>query len=396
MGAHEIPMTQIRHTPSILGEADLLKTIQLMPGVQAGMEGFAGMYVRGGGPDQNLVMLDGIPVYNADHLLGVFSIFTPEAVKNTTLFKSSFPARYGGRLSSIVDVRTNDGDMHKYHGAFSIGLLTDKLHIEGPIWKERTSFSFSARAIPTLFFKNLIVDKDDTYSDKYNYYFYDVNAKVNHKFSDRSRIFLSFYKGKDHYHYDSDYHGDNYDNSIKNYSKDNSHLNWGNTIAYGRWNYVFNSKLFCNTTVSYNKYEMGLDGNIEDTYTVANKVQDRYYYSSKFNSGIRDWSARMDFDYTPMPQHHIKFGAEYIHHTFRPGIATSKIQDIDNGALQEDTVYNTSNSHAMRGQEISLYAEDNFNVNARLSLNAGVRTSLFHTQGKSYYSLQPRLSARYE
>ncbi len=396
MGAHEIPMTQIRHTPSILGEADLLKTIQLMPGVQAGMEGFAGMYVRGGGPDQNLVMLDGIPVYNADHLLGVFSIFTPEAVKNTTLFKSSFPARYGGRLSSIVDVRTNDGDMHKYHGAFSIGLLTDKLHIEGPIWKERTSFSFSARAIPTLFFKNLIVDKDDTYSDKYNYYFYDVNAKVNHKFSDRSRIFLSFYKGKDHYHYDSYYHGDNYDNSIKNYSKDNSHLNWGNTIAYGRWNYVFNSKLFCNTTVSYNKYEMGLDGNMEDTYTVANKVQDRYYYSSKFNSGIRDWSARMDFDYTPMPQHHIKFGAEYIHHTFRPGIATSKIQDIDNGALQEDTVYNTSNSHAMRGQEISLYAEDNFNVNARLSLNAGVRTSLFHTQGKSYYSLQPRLSARYD
>lgn len=171
MGAHEIPMTQIRHTPSILGEADLLKTIQLMPGVQAGMEGFAGMYVRGGGPDQNLVMLDGIPVYNADHLLGVFSIFTPEAVKNTTFFKSSFPARYGGRLSSIVDVRTNDGDMHKYHSAFSIGLLTDKLHIEGPIWKERTSFSFSARAIPTLFFKNLIVDKDDTYSDKYNYYF---------------------------------------------------------------------------------------------------------------------------------------------------------------------------------------------------------------------------------
>ena len=197
MGAHEIPMTQIRHTPSILGEADLLKTIQLMPGVQAGMEGFAGMYVRGGGPDQNLVMLDGIPVYNADHLLGVFSIFTPEAVKNTTLFKSSFPARYGGRLSSIVDVRTNDGDMHKYHGAFSIGLLTDKLHIEGPIWKERTSFSFSARAIPTLFFKNLIVDKDDTYSDKYNYYFYDVNAKVNHKFSDRIDIGASwvFYTG---------------------------------------------------------------------------------------------------------------------------------------------------------------------------------------------------------
>lgn len=145
MGAHEIPMTQIQHTPSVLGEADLLKTIQLMPGVQAGMEGFSGLYVRGGGPDQNLILLDGIPVYNADHLMGVFSIFTPEAVKKVTLFKSSFPSRYGGRLSSIVDVRTNDGDMNRLHGAISVGTLTSKLHVEGPIVKGRTSFSLSAR-----------------------------------------------------------------------------------------------------------------------------------------------------------------------------------------------------------------------------------------------------------
>lgn len=394
MGAHEIPMAQIRSTPSILGEADLLKTIQLLPGVQAGMEGFSGMYVRGGGPDQNLVLLDGIPVYNADHMLGIFSIFTPDAVKNTTLFKSSFPARYGGRLSSIVDVRTNDGDMHRYHGALSIGALTDKIHIEGPIWKERTSFSFSARAIPTVFFKSLIVDKDENYSDKYNYYFYDVNAKVNHKFNDRSRLFLSFYKGKDHYHYDS-YDGSTNDNIYKSYYKDNSHLNWGNTIAYGRWNYVFNSKLFCNTTLSYNNYEMSLDGEMEDTYMAGKQILNKYHYSSRFSSGIRDWSARMDFDYTPIPQHHIKFGAEYIYHTFRPGVSTSKIQDVDDGTVQQDTIYNTSSSREMHGQEISLYAEDNFNVSDDLSLNAGVRTALFHTQGKSYYSVQPRLSARY-
>ena len=161
------------------------------------------LYVRGGGPDQNLILLDGIPVYNADHLLGVFSVFTPEAIKNTTLYKSSFPARYGGRLSSIVDIRTNDGDMHHYHGALSVGTLTDKLHFEGPIWKGHTSFSLSARATHTAFFKNLIVDKDDYYADKYNYYFYDINAKVNHKFNDRSRLFIGFYKGKDHYHFDT-------------------------------------------------------------------------------------------------------------------------------------------------------------------------------------------------
>lgn len=397
MGAHEIPMAQIKNTPSILGEADLLKTIQLMPGVQAGMEGFAGMYVRGGGPDQNLVLLDGIPVYNADHLLGVFSIFTPEAIKNTTLFKSSFPARYGGRLSSIVDVRTNDGDMHRYHGTLSIGLLTDKLHLEGPIWKGRTSFSLSARAIPTVFFKNLIVDKDEDYADKYNYYFYDINAKVNHKFSDRSRVFLGFYNGKDHYHFDSS-DSNTYINSPSNKTayRDKSNLNWGNTIGYARWNYVFNNRLFSNTTVSYNRYRMSLNQDMEDTDIYQDKVYNRYQYFSEFSSGIRDWSLRMDFDYTPMPQHHIKFGAEYIHHTFLPGVSTSKMQDIEQGVIQEDTVYNTSSSREMRGQEVSLYAEDNFNLNSRLSVNAGVRASLFHTQGKSYFSVQPRLSARYD
>ncbi len=402
MGANEIPMAQIKNTPSILGEADLLKTIQLMPGVQAGMEGFSGMYVRGGGPDQNLVLLDGIPVYNADHLLGVFSIFTPEAVKNVTLFKSSFPARYGGRLSSIVDVRTNDGDMKKYHGAISIGLLTDKLHIEGPIIKGKTSFSLSARAMPTAFFKNLIVDKDDDspnvhYADKYNYYFYDMNAKLNHKFNDRSRLFLGFYRGKDHYHYDSreDYPG-NSSNIDTRYYDNKNHLNWGNIIGYARWNYVFNNRLFGNTTFSYNSYQMTLTGSLDDVKYRNNQLMDRNHYNSKFHSGIRDWSARMDFDYTPVPEHHIKFGGEFIYHTFSPGVSTSKMQEIENGMAQTDTLYNTSTSRDMNGQEFSIYAEDNLVLSDRLSLNAGVRFSLFHTQEKSYFSAQPRLSARYD
>ena len=178
MGAIDIPMKQIRNTPAILGEADLLKTIQLMPGVQAGVEGFSGLYVRGGGPDQNLILLDGIPIYNADHLLGVFSIFTPEAMKKVTLFKGSFPARYGGRLSSIVDIRTNDGDMQNYHGTVSIGLLTSKLHLEGPIIKDKTSFCLTGRRT----YLDLIARPFLPDDKKYNYYFYDINAKVNHKF----------------------------------------------------------------------------------------------------------------------------------------------------------------------------------------------------------------------
>ncbi|WP_297642738.1 TonB-dependent receptor [uncultured Bacteroides sp.] len=406
MGAHEIPMEQIKHTPTLLGEADLLKTIQLMPGVQAGMEGFAGMYVRGGSPDQNLVMLDGIPVYNADHLLGVFSIFTPEAVKNTTLFKSSFPARYGGRLSSVVDVRTNDGDMQRYHGALSIGGLTDKLHIEGPIRKGQTSFSLSARITPTIFLPNGFGAGSDSWSNstyeyhernRGNYYFYDINAKLNHKFNDRNRLFLGFYTGKDLYSIQSECHTkQTADASRLNINKDNSRLSWGNTIAYARWNHVFNNQLFGNATLSYNQYSMNLKGSMEDTDLVHKQIKNQYSYRSHFASGIRDWSARMDFDYAPMPQHHIKFGMELIHHTFRPGVSTSKIQEIDEGTMQEDTLYHTSSARIMHGQELSFYAEDNCSVTDRLSLNAGVRAVLFHTQGKSYHSLQPRLSARYD
>lgn len=396
MGAIEIPMAQIQNTPSILGEADLLKTIQLMPGVQAGMEGFSGLYVRGGGPDQNLILLDGIPVYNADHLLGVFSVFTPEAVKSTTLYKSSFPARYGGRLSSIVDVRTNDGDMQRYHGTLSVGTLTDKLHLEGPIWKNRTSFSLSARGTHTAFFKNVIVDKDDNYADKYNYYFFDINAKVNHKFNDRSRLFLGFYKGKDHFHFENT-ETDGYINisDYTNLYKSKNQLNWGNTIAYGRWNYVINNRLFCNTTVSYNNYRMTMNQYTHDSHSYKSQLTERHSYFSEFSSGIGDWSVRTDFDFTPAPQHHIKFGAEYIHHTFRPGISTSMIQEVKNGEPLDDTIYDTNDNRVLRGQEVSLYAEDNLNLNSHLSLNAGVRASLFATQGKSYYSVQPRLSTRY-
>ena len=315
MGAHEIPMAQIQHTPAVLGEADILKTIQLMPGVQAGTEGFSGLYVRGGGPDQNLILLDGIPVYNADHLLGVFSIFTPEAVKKVTLFKSSFPARYGGRLSSIVDVRTNDGDMKRYHGALSIGTLTDKIHLEGPIVKDRTSFSLSGRTTHTAFMGKAFSSD----GDEFNYYFYDLNAKVNHKFNDRSRLFLSFYHGKDHYHYNFK---ESYGTSDCYESKNG--LNWGNTIVAGRWNYVFTNKLFSNTTVAFNSYRMILKGRAKEENIYSSSQSYFYQYDSEYRSGIRDWSFRTDFDYTPIPSHHIKFGVEYLYHTFRPETNTSK------------------------------------------------------------------------
>lgn len=394
MGAHEIPLTQIQHTPAVMGEADVLKTIQLMPGVQAGVEGFSGLYVRGGGADQNLILMDGIPVYNADHLLGIFSIFTPEAVKSVTLYKSSFPARYGGRLSSIVDVRTNDGDLKDYHGSLSLGTLTSKLHLEGPIRKDRTSFSVSARGTHTSLLLPLFTSKDD----KYRYYFYDLNAKLSHRFNDHSRLFLYAYHGQDQFRwtYKESYHTayPNGGTEYTSHSKNATQMLWGNTIVAGRWNHVFGSRLFGNATVAYNSYRMRI-GNYNNENDVYPTYSNRQDFSFHYRSGIRDWSIRTDFDYTPSPAHDIKFGMEYLYHIFRPESSHTRIKESNAGETMQDTLYVSPSNHWLRGHEVSLYAEDDLSLSSRLSMNLGVHLSLFHTQGKSYFSAQPRASARY-
>lgn len=383
MGAIEIPITQIKKTPSILGEADVMKAIQMMPGVQAGVDGSAGLYIRGGGPDQNLILLDGVPIYNVDHMFGFFSVFTPEAVKKVTLFKSSFPARFGGRLSSVVDVRTNDGDMEKYHGTFSIGLLTSKVNLEGPIVKGKTSFNISARRS----YLDLIAKPFMPDDEKYSYYFYDINAKINHKFSDRSRLFLSVYNGKDHF-------SANFDDTTD--FKDGNNMNWGNTIVSARWNYIFNNRLFSNTTVAFNNYNMDINTYTHNQYPNNQNILLINRYSANYSSGISDWNYQIDFDYNPTPTHHIKFGTGYLYHRFRPEVMTSKITDQENETIQRDTVYNSISNSQIEGHEISAYAEDNFQICSRLRINYGLHLSLFHVQKQNYFSLQPRLSARYQ
>ena len=384
MGAQEIPIAQIKNTPSILGEADVMKTIQLMPGVQAGVEGSAGLYVRGGGPDQNLILLDGVPVYNVDHLFGFFSVFTPEAVKKVTLFKSSFPARFGGRLSSVIDVRSNDGDMKKYHGTLSVGLLSSKIQLEGPIIRDKTSFNISARRSYIDLIAKPFMPKDD----KISYYFYDINAKINHKFSDRSRLFLNFYNGKDSYYFKTT------DSSSSMY-KDKMSLNWGNTIATARWNYIFNQKLFSNTTVAYNKYRMDANSTVYTKTNLIESISESNYHSN-YHSGICDWSYLIDFDYNPTPAHRIKFGAGYLHHDFRPELATSKIQEKEDGITKQDTLYNSISNSTIQAHEVSAYIEDNFDIGSRLRMNVGLHLSMFRVQKRNYFSAQPRVSVRYQ
>lgn len=386
-GAVDIPVAKIKNTPTILSEPDVMKTIQLIPGVQAGVEGSAGLYVRGGSPDQNLILLDGVPIYNVDHVLGFFSVFTAEAVKKVTLFKGSFPARFGGRLSSVVDVRTNDGDMKRFHGSISLGLLTTKLNIEGPINKNKTAFNVSLRRSYLDWVSRPFMDDDL----KGGYYFYDINAKVNHKFSDKNRLFLSFYHGNDYYNISS-YEEWNEEESRKGetITHDKISMRWGNMLMAARWNNVVNNKLFSNTTVAFNEYRLNMDARSLWKYKAENNS-----YHTNYNSGIRDWSFQTDFDYTPHPEHHIKFGATYLYHNFRPEVMTSKVSNITAEA-RADTLYKGISNSQLYAHEVSVYAEDNVDLSPRLRANIGLHLSGFHVQGKTYASLQPRLALRYQ
>jgi outer membrane receptor for ferrienterochelin and colicin len=386
MSAVEIPMNLIKNTPTLFGEADVLKTIQLMPGVQSGVEGFSGIHVRGGGPEENLLLLDGIPLYNTEHLLGLFSIFQPEAVKKVTLFKGSFPARYGGRTSSIIDVRTNDGNMQETHGTIGVGLLSDKFHLEGPIFKGKTSYSISARGMHTLLFDRVLA----MFKIPANYFFYDLNGKLTQKFGDRDRLFLNVYNGKDAFYYKD--RGNI--TLLENVSWDNkTRINWGNTLASLRWNHVFNGRLFANATGAWTRYRMIME------YSASEKDHStappgHYNYLFDYRSGLEDVTGKIDFDYTPGPRHQVKFGVEYIYHTYVPETLTHVEHESSAGKTLLDTTFTNTKKGNRYGHEISFYAEDDFMIGNRLTLNPGIRLAMFVTSGRRYLAPEPRMSAK--
>ncbi len=387
MSSIEVPLKQIQNTPVILGEADVIKAIQMMPGVQGGVEGFAGMHVRGGGPDENLVLLDGIPIYNMNHMLGLFSIFQPEAVKKATLYKGAFPARYGGRVSSILDIRTNDGNMKETKGMFSVGLLSDKFHLEGPIIKDRLSYSISARGMHTFFFEPVLrLALKDVY---YNYFYYDLNGKMTWRISDNDRLYFGVYSGADRLNAK---YNDSY--SDGSFSINNLGLRWGNNVASVRWNHVFGNRLFANTTLAFNRYKMRTGSVTNENMIQGSDYEIRYKYDSEYNSGIRDYSAKIDFDYNPSPSHLIKFGTEYIFHNFIPESLTFAENEVHKGEQQVDTTLNVFDAKTYHGNELSVYAEDDIRIGEHLTVNPGVRLSWFNTEGKSYVSAQPRASAK--
>ena len=392
MSVVELPVQQIKSIPTLFGEADVLKAIQLLPGVQNGSEGSAGMYVRGGGPDENLLLLDGVPVYNVNHMLGFFSVFNPDALKNVTLYKGSFPAHFGGRLSSVVDIRMKEGDMQKYHGNASIGLISSKFNFEGPIVKDKLSFNLSYRRTygdllikPALWIASWSTPEISKLS--VGYYFYDFNAKLNWKISDKDRLYLSFYTGDDAIYFgvkNKDFMSDStqYTHRIK------LNWKWGNKVAALRWNHVVSQKLFMDASVNYTQYRHNLGMNLteEDTYLPTNTVS-KNVFDMVYKSGINDLTAKVDFDYTPLPNHEIRFGGNYTYHIFRP-----EVQSIQMSESQQSLVDTVTGSPNVYAHETALYAEDNMTLGDIFRMNLGVHYSTFTVEGKTYQSVQPRVS----
>lgn len=365
MSTIEIPVEQIKSIPALFGEKDVLKVIQLMPGVQKGSEGSAGFYVRGGGPDQNLIILDDATVYNANHLFGFFSLFNGDAIKSIELVKGGFPARYGGRLSSVLEMQMKDGNKEKMTGEVGIGLISSRINLEGPIKKGKSSFLVSGRRtyIDALIYPFLPRD------NKTGYFFYDLNAKYHHIIDEKNRLFISGYFGKDKFYFR--------DVSDANDRSEIS-LRWGNATTTARWNHLFNEKLFANTSLIFTDFKLRIGQQDKD--------QGEELYSLQYDSGIRDLSAKIDFDYHPTSKHYIRFGAVSTAHFFTPKALVMEGVYVDQPIRDRDV---------QRALEQAIYVEDDWSISKLMKINFGVRLSHYAHEGKNYLRPEPRFSGRY-
>lgn len=344
MGVNTLTAEQVKKLPVIFGETDILKAIQLLPGVQSAGEANAGFYVRGGGPDQNLILLDEAVVYNSGHLFGFFSIFNSDAIKNATLTKGGIGANYGGRLSSVLDVTMNDGNNKSFHGEGGIGLIASRLTLEGPIVKDKGSFIISGRrtyvdVITKPFLKQEFRNN--------GYYFYDANIKANYKLGDKDRIYLSGYFGRDVF---------TFSGSSGNFS---ARIPWGNKTATLRWNHLWSDKLFMNLTAIYNDYDFELQAR-------------QTALDIRFLSAIQDLGAKVDFDYFLNNNHSIKFGGQYTYHRFLPNQFSGSADSVE---------FKPNNAFKKYGHEMAVYALDEFNLGEAVRINAGIRYSWFTQVG---------------
>jgi hypothetical protein len=383
---------------SLLSSPDVVKTLQRMSGVSDGLELTSGLYVHGGNNDENLFLLDGTPLYQINHALGLFSAFNVDMVKNVDFYKSGFPARYGGRLSSVVDVRTKDGDFYHTHGSYRIGLLDGSVQLEGPIQKGKTSFNIGLRRSwmdlltrPVFAMYNHCSSEEEG-NITMNYFFHDLNAKVTHVFGDRSRLSLSVYSGQDKFFGKSEYKDEIYSDTYDNEVTKNTY-NWGNFNTALDWIYQFSPKLFGNFTVVYTHNQSRFYAS-DDDRVLDNQVEESVSHTEHgYKSSIQDVGYRMSFDFRPSPHHHIRFGHDDTWHIFRP---QTKNQLNYSGDSEEVDTTSSSSSKKYNSHELNFYAEDEMMFNDHWSLNGGVNASLFCINAKRFATVDPRVALKYQ
>ena len=362
MSVATISTKEVKALPALFGETDIIKILQLKPGIAAGSEGTTGLFVRGGGGDQNLIVLDEAVVYNANHLFGFFSTFNSDAVKDVKVYKGGFPAQYGGRLSSVIDVRMKEGNNQKFSGSGGLGLISSRLTLEGPIQKDKSSFVVSGRRT----YADLItrgINKANEGKEDYNpipdYYFYDLNTKVNFTLTEKDRLYLSGYFGRDVFGFNNESFDFRFD--------------WGNTTGTARWNHVFTPKLFANTTFTFSDYR----------YRIENILQG---FSFKLGSNIKDANTKVDFYYQPNNQHTVRFGANATYHDFIVGRLKA---GSDDGQVSFEA------GQYFNGMEYGVYINDEWAVTNRLKLSYGARVSAWQNNPAFYANLEPRAAANF-
>ena len=374
MSQIEIPVSQIKKIPAFFGEKDVLKVLQLMPGVQKGTEGQTGLYVRGGGPDQNLIILDDAVVYNANHLFGFFSIFNSDALKSVELTKGGFPARYGGRLSSVLEMNMKEGNKEAIHGEGGIGVISSRLTLEGPVSKGKSSFLISGRRTYIDFLAKPLIARNqrgDANQVKPGYYFYDLNAKLNYDLGPKNKIYISGYFGHDKF----------YANETDPNNESKAALDWGNKTATLRWNHLLNQRLFVNTSFIFSNFNFGVS-NYNRSFDTEGSTRDEF--SLSYTSRIRDLGVKTDLDFYPSPKHAVKFGAQATFHRFIPSALAIAGSLIDASFERSVTPVNTL--------EAGIYVEDTWQATDALKMNVGLRISSFQTQSKNYIRPEPRFS----
>lgn len=372
MGIEVLNMKEVEKLPVIFGEKDILKTITFLPGVKSVGEGNTGFSVRGGGTDQNLILLDEAPVYNASHLMGFFSTFNSDAIKDATVIKGNSPAQYGGRLSSVLDVKMKDGNNQDYRVNGGIGLISSRLTVEGPIQRDKSSFIVSGRRT----YADLFLKMSDDFKDN-NLFFYDLNAKANFAINDKNKIYLSGYFGQDVLGVGEDFG-----------------IDWGNATATLRWNSIINSKLFSNTSLIYSKYDYNI--NIKNGNT-----------DFHINSDIEDFNLKQDFSFYANPKNTIRFGFQSIHHDITPSTFSGTVnkptqpgsKSLEN-AVYINNVYTPTDAlsidYGLRGSLFTLLGNNN---SYNIYQNGEVTDSVFLKKGelgKSYFNIEPRITANYQ